>query len=74
MMVGLRSQLLSGVGEAGVVIRIEIGGIVTNASTTRRQTMAAQVPSEAGEMSEGFATLSTVVKRLWFRLSRSGCQ
>lgn len=74
MMVGLRGQILSGMGEAGVVIRIEVGDIVSNASTTRRQTMTAQVPSEAGEMSEGFTTLPTVVKRLWFRLSRSGCQ
>lgn len=35
-----------------------------------RQAVAAEMPSEAGEVGEGFTTFTTVVKGLWLRPAR----
>lgn len=37
----------------------------------RRQPVAAEVPSEAGEVGEGFTALAAVVKGLWLGLPRT---
>lgn len=34
------------------------------------QAVAAEMPSKAGEVGEGFTTFTTVVKRFWFGLAR----
>lgn len=39
------------------------------AATASSQTMATEMPSEAREVSKGFAAFTTVVQWLWFRLS-----
>lgn len=50
------------------VIRVWVRA-VTCTATSSSQTMTAQMPSEAGEVSKGFAAFTTVVQGLWFRLS-----
>lgn len=50
-------------GARGVTVRLA-------ALAFRRQAVAAEMPSKAGEVGEGFTTLTTVVQRFWFGLAR----